>query len=272
MAKELTKYENRQVQLIKDWKAEEPSVVSKFLGIILSPMTRLVNKIIPEAAIQGVLDFSSSAAEWLTDSSNIIQDNNVATLEELQSQDLMLSDELANKVHNWAIGIATLEGGGTGAAGLPGMVIDIPAIITLALRTIHKIGVCYGFEVRTKEDREFILTIMATSGSNDMREKLAALAILRSIDVKITKQAGKSPGQRAAHEKMSQDAAIIGIKNLAKQLGINLTKRKTLQAIPAFGAIVGASVNGWYIKEVGWAARRAFQERWLLNNGKIIER
>ena len=61
------------------------------------------------------------------------------------------------------------------------------------------------------------------------------------------------------------------IKSLAKQLGINLTKRKALQAIPAIGALVGASVNGWYIKEVGWAARRAFQERWLLENHKIIE-
>jgi len=50
-----------------------------------------------------------------------------------------------------------------------------------------------------------------------------------------------------------------------------LTKRKALQAIPAIGALIGASVNGWYIKEVGWTARRAFQERWLLENHKIIE-
>ena len=62
-----------------------------------------------------------------------------------------------------------------------------------------------------------------------------------------------------------------GIKNLAKQLGVNLTKRKALHAIPAIGALVGASVNGWYIKEVGWTARRAFQERWLLENHKIME-
>ena len=77
--------------------------------------------------------------------------------------------------------------------------------------------------------------------------------------------------QKAAQKKMSKEAGIIGIKNLGRQLGINLTKRKALQAIPAIGAIVGASANGWYVKEVGWAARRAFQERWLIENGKIIE-
>jgi hypothetical protein len=54
-------------------------------------------------------------------------------------------------------------------------------------------------------------------------------------------------------------------------LGINITKRKALQAIPVIGAGVGASLNGWYIKEVGWAARRAFQERWFIDNRKLLE-
>ena len=58
---------------------------------------------------------------------------------------------------------------------------------------------------------------------------------------------------------------------MAKQIGINITKRKALQAIPVIGALVGGSVNGWYIKDVGWAARRAFQERWLIDNQKILE-
>ena len=77
--------------------------------------------------------------------------------------------------------------------------------------------------------------------------------------------------QKAASDKMSKEAAVVGVKNLAKQLGVNLTKRKALQIIPVIGAFVGGSVNGWYIKDVGWAARRAFQERWLVENGKMIE-
>jgi hypothetical protein len=39
----------------------------------------------------------------------------------------------------------------------------------------------------------------------------------------------------------------------------------------ALGAVVGAAVNGWYIKEVGWAARRAYQERWLVENHKATD-
>ncbi len=48
MNKKLTKYESKQIELINDWKAKEPSVVAKSLGIVLSPATQLVNRIIPD--------------------------------------------------------------------------------------------------------------------------------------------------------------------------------------------------------------------------------
>lgn len=266
-----SKYEKTQIVEIEKWKREEPSVISQSFGIILSPVTWLINKIIPVAAIRGAIDFSSSTAQWLTDSADIIRDGKVENIEELKSKDLDLSDTLANEVHNWAVGIGATVGAGTGAAGLPGLTVDIPAVITLALRTIHKIGVCYGYEARSKLDKDFILGVLSASGANDMSEKLAALTLLRSIEVTIARQTWKAIGQKAATEAMSREAAIIGLKQLASQLGINLTKRKALQAIPAIGAAVGATVNGWYIKEVGWAARRAFQERWLIDNQKIVD-
>ena len=267
----LTKYESDQVAEIRAWKREEPSVVSKAFGIALSPITWLINKIIPESAIRGVLNFSSSAADWLTDTKDIVRDAGVNSVEDLKTLDLEKLDALSNGVHNWAIGMGSAEGGATGAVGLPGIAADIPAIIILAMRTIHKIGVCYGFEVKTLHDKEFAFAILAASGANDMVEKVSALSTLRAVEVAITKETWKALAQKAASNQMGKEAGIIGVKNLAKQLGINLTKRKALQAIPAIGAFVGASVNGWYIKEVGWAARRAFQERWLLENHKIIE-
>ena len=266
----LTTYEKTQISEIEKWKVEEPTVVSKAFGIALTPVTWLINKIIPQAAIRGALDFSSSAAEWLTDTKDIIRDAGVRSLEELKRHDLKKSDDLANEVHNWAIGIAAGEGGATGMLGLPGLVADIPAIIVIALRTIHKIGVCYGYEIKTKEDKEFVLMVLAASGANDMEEKIAALTTLKSIETIIVKQTWKKMGESATTSTVSKEALILAIKNLAKQLGVNLTKRKALQAIPVIGAAVGASVNGWYIKDIGWAARRAFQERWLIENNKII--
>jgi hypothetical protein len=42
---------------------------------------------------------------------------------------------------------------------------------------------------------------------------------------------------------MSKEAGKVVIRGLARQLGINLTRRKTLQIIPVVGAAVGAGLT-----------------------------
>jgi len=268
---QLTSYEQEQIKCIKTWKEEKPGVVSYVAGIITTPIVWLIQKIIPTAAIRGVLDFANWSAEWLADKGDIIQEAKINDIKELQRKDLQLCDKLADNVHNWAIKIAVTEGAITGATGIGGLAANIPIIITLALRTIHKIGLCYGYECTNEQDKQFILGILAVSGANSMTEKITALICLRSIEVTIAKQTWKAIAEKAAEQQIGKEGAIISIKNLAKQLGINITKRKALQAIPVIGGFVGASVDGWYIKDVGWAARRAFQERWLIDNHKITK-
>lgn len=267
----LLSYEKEQLEKIEKWKAEEPGVISQAFGLVLEPMAWLIRKVVPQSAIRGVLDFANSTAEWLTDSDDIKRDGGVQKIIELRLKDLKLSDKLADEVHNWAIGIAVAEGAATGAGGIFTTPIDIPTILTIALRAIHKIGLCYGYECNSKEDKDFVLAIMAASGANSMEEKVAALSVIKSLEVMLIKQTWKSMAEKAAQQQMSKEAAIIGLRNLAKQLGINITKRRALASIPAIGAFVGGSVNGWYIKEVGWAARRAFQERWLIENDKLVD-
>jgi hypothetical protein len=271
LSQELSEYETKQIDAIRAWKLEEPGVVSKSVGWITIPVVWLFHRIVPTAAIQGVLDAANWAGYTMADSGDITRKGGVDQISDLKDKSLELSDTLANRVHNWAIGVATAEGGATGSAGLAGIVLDIPAIITLALRTVHKIGLCYGYDCSGEPNKSFVQGILSASGANSMSEKIAALATLRSIEVSVAKQTWKALAEKAATLQFSKEAGIISIRNLAKQLGVNLTKRKVLQAIPGIGAAVGASVNGWYIKEVGWGARRAFQERWLTDNHKILE-
>lgn len=268
---ELTPYEQQQWKAIVEWKNEEPSVISQTAGKALAPVSWLIGKVVPEAAMRGILDLSSSAAEWLTDTGDLTRDAGVSSLNELKTLGLQRSDELADEVHNWAIGMAGAEGAATGAAGIFGIAADIPMVLVLALRTIHKIGACYGFEAKSKEDKDFMLAILSASSANEMAEKTAALTTLRMVQVSIAKTTWKKLAEKAATDRFSKEAGVIAVKTLAKQLGINMTKRKALQAIPAIGAVVGGSVNAWYLKEIGWSARHAFQERWLLENGRALE-
>lgn len=260
----MTNYEQEQYDAIKKWQAEEPGIVSQAMGVISKPFVWLAEQIIPQKAIEGALSGASGLAQWLTDVDDIKRDGNVNSISDLRYKDLELSDKLANEVHNWAIGIAATEGGVAGATGLPGMIADIPAIVTQGLRVIYKIGICYGFEPKSEEDKNFVLGIMSAAGANTMQEKNMAVLLLKQIGVMLTKTAWKNMAQKGA-----VGAAVIALKNLVKQIGINLTKRKALQAIPGIGAAVGATMNAQFINDIAWAARRSFQERWLRDNGRL---
>ena len=115
----------------------------------------------------------------------------------------------------------------------------------------------------------FVNMIMSAANANTVKEKTVALIGLKQIEVIIAKQAWKKIGEKAAANKLGPEALIMFIKTFSKSLGKNLTKRKALQAIPAVGAIVAASMNVSFIQDVSWAARRTFQKRWLTENEKI---
>jgi len=263
----LNEYENKQVELIKDWEQQVPGVVSKGVGLLAKPAVWLVQKVVPQSAIRAALNAANGAGKKLADERDILRDGNVATIEALRSQSLETSDRLANEVHNWAIGMATAEGGAAGVTGVAGIAVDVPAILTLALRTIHKIGLCYGYRADTKEEQDFVLSILSAAGSNSQKEKTQALLALKTIEVVVQKQTWKEIERRAGQQ-AGKELGIIAIKNLCKQLGINLTKRKALQVIPGVGAAVGAAVNADFLRDVGYAARRVYQKRWLEENGK----
>ena len=245
--------------------------MSQAFGIAVAPLAWLVRQIVPEKAMVAAIEGCNAAGEYLADQNDLIREAGIKSISGLRKKDIQLSDGLADSCQNWAIGIAAAEGAVTGAGGIFAAPIDIPAIITLAFRTIHKVGLCYGFECKGRAEAQFVLGIIAASGANTMEEKIVALTTLKAIERVLITQTWKKMGEKTAETMLSKEGAIVAIRSLAKQLGVNLTKRRALAAIPFIGAAVGGTVNAWYIKEVGWAARRAFQERWLLENKKITE-
>ena len=263
----ISDYENDQLSEIVKWENAEPGVLSTITSTVLKPITWLVQKVVPVKAIEGVLNGSNWLAEAIADSDDICRDGGVSDINELQHKDLELSDRLANVCHNWAIGIALSEGGAAGFFGLPGMVADIPALITMSLRLIYKVGLCYGYQCKTDDDKKYALAILSAAGANTVQEKAISVATLQAVRNTINKVTWK----KMAENKVGIEAAIIAIRNLAKMLGVNITKRKAAQAVPIIGAGVAAAMNGDFVRDVGWAARRMFQKRWLVDNDRITE-
>lgn len=277
-------YEIKEAVEIYKWKHQEPGLGASAMGYLLDKVGWAVEKVTPTAlkeyyenstiiqnGIKGALDLANTGAKQITDSRDLLKEADVKSIEELRGLPLARSDVLADSVHNWAITLASAEGGLVGMAGLPGIAADVPALITLCFRTIHKIGLCYGYELDDEADTQTVYGILSAANAMSMEEKIASLYVLGQFQKLLVRQSWKYMAKVAAEKQLSKEGTIIGIKTLLQQVGINLTKRKALQAIPLIGGGIGAVVNGCYVQDIGWAARRVFQERKLADQGKVIK-
>ncbi len=252
-------YEKAIRRAIDAWKTASPSVVGYAVSVVLGPVGWLFSKVVPLSAIEAAL----SGLDWAAK-------NTLSAPASADAENLPACDRGADQVQNFHIALGAAQGGAAGALGLVGMIADVPAIVTLALRLIRQIGVEYGYAEDNEAERDFCLAVLQNAGSNTMAEKVASHATLQKIAVMISKETFKSMAAKAAGEMVSFEAAIVGVRSLAKQLGYNLTKRKMLEAIPVIGAVIGAATNGWFLRDVGLSAQRAFQERWLIERGRLI--
>lgn len=267
---DLTEYQRKQLALIQKWEKREPSIASKAMGKIMGPFTKLFTKIVPDKLIESALKGANEAAIYFTDTNDVKRDGKVDNIAELRKKDLELSDKLADSVRKWAIGTAMAEGATIGAAGGATIAIDIPFIITFALRTIYKIGACYGYDINpsnVEEENVFALGVLSLASANNMDEKTAILVTLKQASIMIQKNTWKKIGEMASKNFLAK--GILSIKQAAKMIGINLTKRKSLQSIPVIGGGVAALMNGSFINDIARAAQKSYQKRWLRDNGLI---
>jgi uncharacterized protein (DUF697 family) len=152
-------------------------------------------------------------------------------------------------------GIALAEGAGTGSVGLPGIPADLVALLTLTLRAIGEYATYYGFDVSSQQERLFALNVLGLASSPTDSSKALALAQL----VRIAQDVAK----KRTWQQLEQHAFVQLIQQLAKALGVRLTKAKLAQVIPVAGAAVGGGFNAYFTYKVCDAAYYLYRERFL---------
>jgi hypothetical protein len=249
VAPELTPYESARIEQIATWKSSSPNPFSELFKMVTLPVANLVEKVIPDQLVQAALDKAYSASELLAGQADLMRRAGVSQLGELKRKPLQECDRLAAHVGTAALVWATIEGAATGAGGVLTTLIDIPLLFVLSIRTILRIGHCYGYSLDHPHDRGFVLGILiaATSGSlTTKRRRIQQIRELKELLVEETQ------------EEILADEAL----SLLFQLEI-------FEEAPGVGLISGALLNLAFIRRIEITARRIFQERWLEDNGKV---
>ena len=262
-------------QEIQNWELRGPGWLSQVSDFVLWPAQKAAETLIPKGvadkvgqAIEMCLNGAMSASVRTIDFAAIQKTVGAGLSKSASLSDrLSAADKEARSVWNWNLSYAAGEGAATGAAGLVGLAADIPALFTVTLRMIMQIGACYGYDAKLAEEREYVLQILRTASAGELKTKLEALIFLKEVEQILLSLSWRRMGADLAAKQLSKLSMLAATRQLAKTLGMDLTKRKALQMVPLIGALVGASFNATFANEVGQAAYMSYRRRWITQHG-----
>ena len=245
----LSPYESDQVSQIAAWKSKPPNPLTEMIRNITLPGGKLIQRILPDALVGAVIARSYQLALKLAGEDDVKTRAEVKDVREMLTKSLEDCDRLAFETGAFSQVFATAEGAATGAGGVFTTLIDIPLLLIFALRTILKIGHCYGYPLDQHKDQGFVLGVLIAATSGTLPSKRYRLDQLHSLEEMII---------RESQEEILADEVLSFLFQL-----------EIFASVPGIGAISGGALNLAFMRRVDNTARRVFQERWLRANQKV---
>ena len=274
MTRSPSNYERQAQRAIDRWRSQRTTSILDHVPGSLKRAGRLVRKPLDAAAnrvpgliaepltnvLTGFLQLTGDLARHTVPVGPVYRrfrrsGHDVERASDLHDLDLQRIDELSSRLGSTYSAAAGMEGGVTGALGAPGLLADIPALLVLNLRAISHYAIYYGVDPRLETERFRILEVLAQASSPADGAKII-------VGAKIIRL-GKDVVARKAWDDLRKHALVPIAQQLAKTLGIRLTKAKLAQFVPVAGAAVGLGFNAYYTNKICEAASHLYRERFL---------
>lgn len=176
---EVKKYDNPQ-QLLRE---HVPNVSRQLLGRHFSTVNNVANFVAPQ--------FSDKISDYLFDQLNhfsseissvdaVLDQAGLRDLEEL-TQDVDRSKRISQALSEQNKWIASIQGALTGATGVIGSTIDIPASLIMTLRVIYQVGRSYGFDLSKESDQDIVQFIFRQVDLSLIAEKQTLLMAIKAL-------------------------------------------------------------------------------------------
>lgn len=246
----------------EEWLQAEVSSFKKVMGLTRKPIEYAYSKVpesVREAIASAILNVLTSVREGstgLVTADSVHQRLGVPGKFEIFQIDVRHLDAVAGDFLRQSKNLCMAEGAATGVAGLPGIVVDVPALYGLLFRMIAQISVCYGYSADQPEERHHMLKVLEIGHHTEPEPKRAGMDELALVQQMIRDDLPIVEVQKFAVEK--------GLQTMARQLGLALTQRKLAQSVALVGGVVGAGVNRQLAGDVGEVALHAYRRRHLM--------
>ncbi|MFA5940004.1 MAG: EcsC family protein [Sinimarinibacterium sp.] len=261
-AAHLNPYERQRRDAIGRWLEASPDWGTRLMSGPGQMAAAAAQQLVPVNILRASLRALDRAAGRLSGPRDVLRWSGADSLDAVGNLPLRESDLLARRVERRSMLLAGSSGAALGIGGAIGMVADIPALLTLALRTIHRSAYCYGEDWQAEHGGGLAVGVFALASANSLEEKQAAWTALRSGQA-LLDAAWRDGVERVAERELAKDAAQFSLQTLARRIGAHIGTRKSLGVAPVIGAVVGGAVNAGYIHDIATVARYVLQDRWL---------
>lgn len=181
---------------------------------------------------------------------------NIQTVEDVGALPITDMAKLSNDLQKKRANFATVQGASTGVGGMFTLVVDIPVVLGLALKTLQEIAIIHGYDPTDKRERVFIIKCLQFTFS-DVVGKEAILKELSEF------HKGQDSSEVISQIKGWQEVYIT----YAEQFGW----KKLFQMVPIAGIIFGAYSNRGMIKDVAEAGTMLYRKRRIFEKLKELE-
>jgi hypothetical protein len=240
----LSVYESEQIHAISAWKSELPSSLGSLVSGLFGPLKPWVAPAVPRSLIERAVAELATLGATDEGMAEVAGRARISDVRELRFSPMKECDSLASRVTMTAQRdqlVQNLLRQAGGRAGLP----SFPLPLLAALRFICRVGHCYGYALDRAADRRFVLSILDSSTTQE-----------RQVSIQLP------AGNRSAG--FGVDAGRVALAN-----GVKVVPEPNLSARRAQRDSRDRLIlDHMFLKRVDVVARRAFQERWLVENGK----
>jgi EcsC protein family len=263
----LTSYEAKQVALIAAWKARKPGLLKRTVETLKWPVARVFEKLLTAEKARSLFARVHQAADWEQGRDLVQRALGIDHVKELYDGPLERCDGLVRKVADISREIITSESLLANAGGVATELLELPAEIMLALRTVHRVAACYGYALDHPQDETLVMAIIGLSLLDDPAERLSASRLIRGLEDGTLTKDDEQRLSTIAETRLEGEVR----DDLAHEIGATIVEEKVEEGIPVIGAALGVVLDDSFIAGVEKAARFTFQERWLREHGKVDE-
>jgi hypothetical protein len=268
------KFEAKQIARIQQWRSRRLGRLARLTGWVTTPVVLALRAIIPHSAVEATLHGNIVVARRWARERATLRSLGASNFAELAGIELLQVDRAVRKVQSRATWMGAGIGMVSGVFGIFALPVGMAATLNLALRTIHRVGLCYGYATPTEGEHLFVYYTLSLAGYRGPEDKAVSLNAMRDLHAKTVlppPAVTEARADSALDESTRHHAFAIAHHDFSREITKQLVTVRLLTAIPGIGAIVGLIVDTSYMRSVGRAARHAYQVRWLRDRGRWVE-